>query len=271
MTTKPGKPSGSLPGKPPVTDLATWQAAREELLVREKAHTREGDAIAAARRRLPMVEIDGTVEITGKDGPVPFLDLFEGRDELVVYQHMWYDGAPHQGQCEGCTTTVWHMKDAVYLNARGVSFAVLTAGPWEEVARYTEFMGYTQPWYSAVGLEAPIGGEPGHIVCFLRDGDRVFLTYSTTARGNEGINGSLSLLDMTPYGRGEAWEDRPEGRTVPGELHEGEPSEGHESCWYWRSDADGVATWGPTSRPVPQWTRPGATPVETLGRHGTFH
>lgn len=148
MTTTPGNASSDLPGKPPVVDPATWQAAREELLVREKAHTHEGDAIAAARRRLPMVEVDGAVEVTGADGPVPFLDLFQGRDELVVYQHMWYDGAPHQGQCEGCTTTAWHMKDAVYLNARGVSFAVLTSGPWDEVARYVAFMGYTQPWYS---------------------------------------------------------------------------------------------------------------------------
>ena len=105
MTTTPGNASSNLPGKPPVVDLATWQAAREELLVREKAHTREGDAIAAGRRRLPMVELDGTVEVVGPDGPVPFLDLFQGRDELVVYKHMWYDGAPHQGQCEGCTTT----------------------------------------------------------------------------------------------------------------------------------------------------------------------
>ena len=153
MTTTPGNASSNLPGKPPVVDLATWQAAREELLVREKAHTREGDAIAAARRRLPMVELDGTVEVTGADGPVPFLDLFQGRDELVVYQHMWYDGAPHQGQCEGCTTTAWHVKDAVYLNARGVSFAVLTSGPWDEVAPYVEFMGYTQPWYSVRGVD----------------------------------------------------------------------------------------------------------------------
>lgn len=148
MTTTSGHASSDLPGKPPVVDLATWQAAREKLLVREKAHTHEGDAIAAARRRLPMVELDGTVEVVGLEGPVPFLDLFQGRDELVVYQHMWYDGAPHQGQCEGCTTTAWHVKDAVYLNARGVSFAVLTSGPWDEVAPYVEFMGYTQPWYS---------------------------------------------------------------------------------------------------------------------------
>ena len=107
MTTTPSDPTTALPGRPPVVDLATWQAARNELLVREKAHTREGDAIAAARRRLPMVELDGTVEVVGPDGPVPFLDLFQGRDELVVYQHMWYDGAPHQGQCEGCTITTW--------------------------------------------------------------------------------------------------------------------------------------------------------------------
>ncbi len=214
MTTTPGNASRNLPGRPPVVDLATWQTARDQLLVREKAHTREGDALAAARRRLPMVELDGTVEVVGPDGPVPFLDLFQGRDELVVYQHMWYDGAPHQGQCEGCTTTAWHLKDAVYLNARGVSFAILTTGPWDEVAAYVEFMGYTQPWYSVRGVAAPVGGEMGHIVCFLRDGDRVFLTYSTTGRGNEPVNGSLSLLDMTPYGRREAWEDNPEGSPV---------------------------------------------------------
>jgi hypothetical protein len=100
----------------------------------------------------------------------------------------------------------------------------------------------------------------GHIACFLRDGDRVFLTYSTTGRGNEPINGSLGLLDMTPYGRREAWEDNPEG--WPEAPQADSPVGGHGSpiCWYWRSDADGNATWGPTSHPVPQWTRPGATP-----------
>src|SRR3954463_2053423 len=152
MTTTPDDPTTSLPGRPPVVDLATWQAARSELLVREKAHTREGDALAAARRRLPMVELDGTVEVVGADGPVPFLDLFEGRDELVVYHSMWYDGAPSQGQCEGCTFNVWHLKDAVvYLDARGVSAAVLTSGDWNEVAPYVEFMGYTVPWFSVRG------------------------------------------------------------------------------------------------------------------------
>jgi len=152
------------------------------------------------------------------------------------------------------------MKDAVYLNACGVSFAVLTSGRWEEVAAYIEFMGYSQPWYSVRDVEAPLLTEEGHIVCYLRDGERVFLTYSTTGRGNEPADTTLGLLDMTPYGRREAWQDNPEGWP-----------EGRSSCWYWRSDADGNATWGPTSRPVPQWTRPGATPVATLGRHDHHH
>ncbi|GAA2827208.1 DUF899 family protein [Crossiella cryophila] len=260
MTTTPENPATELPGRPPIVDQATWQAARDELLVREKAHTRAGDALAAARRRLPMVELDGTVEVIGPDGPVPFLELFQGRPELVVYQHMWHDGAPHQGQCEGCTTTAWHLQDASYLNARGVSFAILTEGRWAEVAAFVEFMGYTQPWYSVRGLAGPVGGEMGYLVCFLRVGDRVFRTYSCTARGNETVNSALGLLDLTPYGRGEKWEDNPEGW----------PEGGH-SCWSWRTDADGNATWGPTGRPVPQWTRPGASPVETLGRQGHCH
>jgi predicted dithiol-disulfide oxidoreductase (DUF899 family) len=252
-------PSTASHGRPPVVDIATWQAARDELLVREKAHTREGDAIAAARRRLPMAELDGTVEVVGPDGPVPFVSLFDGRDELVVYKHMWYDGAPHQGQCEGCTVTAWHVKDADYLNARGVSFAILTTGRWDEVASFVEFMGYTQPWYSVRDVKPPVGGSMGSATCFLRDGDRVFLTYSTTGRGIEPIDGSFGLLDMTPYGRGETWEDNPEGWP-----------EGGDPCWYWRSDADGKAAWGPTGRPVPQWTRPGVTAEDTLGRNGPW-
>src|SRR4029453_14257255 len=142
MTTTPGKGSSNLSGRPPVVDLATWQVAREELLVREKKHTREGDPIAADRRRLPMVGVGGAGGVTGVEGPVPFLDLFQGRYELVVYHSMWYDGAPPQGQCEGCTFNLWHLRDATYLNARGVSFAVLTSGAWDEVAPYVEFMGY---------------------------------------------------------------------------------------------------------------------------------
>lgn len=260
MTTPPEDQTSTRPGRPPVVDLATWQTVRDGLLDREKAHTREGDAIAAARRRLPMARIDGTAQVVGPDGPVPFADLFEGRDELVIYQHMWHDGAPHQGQCEGCTWTAWNLKDAVYLNARGVSFAIVTTGAWDEVAPFVEFMGYAQPWYSVRDLPEPLGGEMGYLSCFVRDGDDVFLTYRTTGRGTEPTNPSFALLDMTPFGRREAWEDTPEGWAA-----------GHDPGWFWRSDAAGVAGWSESTRPVPQWTRPGATAVESLGRHGHRH
>ena len=248
-------PATALPGRPPVVDLATWQAARDELLVREKAHTREGDAIAAARRRLPMVEFDRTVEVTGPDGPVPFLDLFQGRDELVVYKHMWWDGAPHQGQCEGCTTTAWHPEgrglpqrprrlvrhpDPGPVGRRWppTSSSWATPSPGTRCATWTRRSAAT--WVHRL-LPARRRPRVSHL---LHDG-----------RGNEPVIGAFGLLDMTPYGRGEAWEDNPEGWP-----------EGHGPCWYWRSDAAGNAIWGPTSRPVPQWTRPGATPVQTLGR-----
>ena len=246
-TTTTRQPSSNLPGKPPVVDQATWQAARDELLVREKAHTREGDAIAAARRRLPMVEIDGTVEVTGPDGPVPFIDLFQGRDVLLAHKHMWHDGIPIEGQCMGCTINTWHIqRAAVYLNARGVSFAVLTDGPVGRGRPVRRVHGVHRALVLGARAGRAGGRRHGAITCFLRDGDRVFLTYRTTGRGNEPAAGVFGLLDMTPYGRGEAWEETPDGWP-----------EGHDSCWFWRTDADGVATWGPTSRPVPQWTRPG--------------
>lgn len=258
MTTTLDNASSAIPVRPPVVDERTWQAARDELLVREKAHTREGDAIAAARRRLPMIEIDGTVEVIGPDGPVPFIDLFQGREILIAHKHMFHDGVAFDGQCMGCTINTWHIQRAAgYLNARGVSFAVLTEGPWDEVTPFVEFMGYTEPWYSVRGLDGHVGDDMGSINCFMRHGERVFLTYRTTGRGNEPAAGVFGLLDMTPYGRGEAWEVTPEGWP-----------DGEHSCWYWRSDADGVPDFGPTSRPVAQWTRPGANPlVDGHGNH----
>jgi hypothetical protein len=118
------------------------------------------------------------------------------------------------------------------ISTRAVSFAVLTPGRWDEVAPFVEFMGYTQPWYSVRDAPEPIGGDMGYFSCYLRDGERVFLTYRTTGRGTEPASGSLALLDMTPYGRGEAWQVSPEGWP-----------KGGEPCWYWRADANGKSTW----------------------------
>ena len=121
------------------------------------------------------------------------------------------------------------------------------------MAPFVEFMGYTQPWYSVRGVEASLLAEEGHIICYLRDGDRVFLTYSTTGRGNEPADGSMGLLDMTPYGRARRGRTtRRAGPRPPTPAHR-PVAHAPPICWYWRTDANGIATWGPTGRPTPQW------------------
>src|SRR5688572_15026257 len=114
---------------PAVVDRDTWLRERAALLVREKVHTREGDAIAAARRRLPMTEVV-PVPLIGVHGPTSLLDIFQGRDQLVVYKHMWHRGRPIEDQCEGCTLSIWDFQNPVYLEERGISFAVFCEGPW---------------------------------------------------------------------------------------------------------------------------------------------
>src|SRR3712207_3209058 len=189
MTTTPGTASNDLPGKPPIVDRATWQAAREELLVREKAHTREGDAIAAARRRLPMVEVDAGAELVGPHGPVSLCDAFDGRRQLVAYYFMWHPGQPAAEQCEGCTHYTTQVAELSYLHSRDITYAVFCQGPYDESSRYRDFMGWDMPWYSAqASLDALLVGRRigmMHLVCYLRDGDRVFETYWTTRRGVE--------------------------------------------------------------------------------------
>ena len=118
---------------PEVTDRATWQAQLDELLVREKAHTREGDAIAVARRRLPMVEVDPSIPVTGEHGQVPLAEVFEGRRQLIVYYHMWHTGKPAQDQCPGCTFCNGQVSDLSYLHSRDVTFATFSEGPYERV------------------------------------------------------------------------------------------------------------------------------------------
>lgn len=229
---------------PPVADRETWLRERAALLVREKAHTREGDAIAAARRRLPMTEV-APISLVGAHGPTPLADIFAGRDQLVVYKHMWHPGKPFEDQCEGCTATIWDFQKAAYLEERGISFAVFGEGPYEEMAPFREFMGYTHPWYSTHGVDDPAYAGGGVIACYLRRGDRFFLTYETTGRGVEAIMASHKLLDMTAYGRQETWEDSPAGW----------PQE--PTYTRWRRDG----------RPVPQWTRPGVGPVGAQPDH----
>jgi hypothetical protein len=187
------------PGAPQIVDRSTFQAELDALRIREKAHTHEGDAIAAARRRLPMVEINPSISLIGPNGPVTLLDALEGRQQLIAYYFMWHTGHPAPEQCEGCTWVTTQVAELSYLHSRYVTFAVFCQGPYEESARYREFMGWEMPWYSALGAldTLLVGRRVGrmHIVCYLRQGSKVFETYWTTARGVDGQQLSLARPD----------------------------------------------------------------------------
>lgn len=131
---------------PPTADRAAYQAEVDRLRSREKAHTHEGDAIAAARRRLPMVEVDPGLTLTGPSGPVTLLDAFEGRCQLIAYYFMWHEGHSAAGQCEGCTFYTTQVGELSYLHSRDATFAVFCQGPYEESARYHAFMDWRMPW-----------------------------------------------------------------------------------------------------------------------------
>src|SRR5262249_29180572 len=136
-------------GAPKIVDRSTFQAELAALRVREKIHTREGDAIAAARRRLPMVEVDGATPLIGDTGAITLLEVFEGRRMLIAYYFMWRAGRPAPEQCEGCTWVTSQVRELSYIHSRDVTFAVFCQGPYEESARYRDFMGWEIPWYSA--------------------------------------------------------------------------------------------------------------------------
>ncbi|MFF2653518.1 DUF899 family protein [Streptomyces sp. NPDC058045] len=229
------------PALPPITDRATFQSRLDRLRIREKAHTREGDAIAAARRRLPMVEVPADLQLTGANGPFTLLDAFEGRRQLIAYYFMWHDGHPAAEQCEGCTWVTSQVQELSYLHSRDITYAVFCQGPYEAGRRYRDFMGWHIPWYSALpSLDTLLEGRQVgmmHLVCYLRDGDRVFETYWTTLRGVEEMDYSYALMDLTAYGRQELWEDSPPGWPVV----QGTPAD------HIRLRRDG--------RPIPQWPR----------------
>src|ERR1700729_1484581 len=208
-STSPSVPATSAPSLPAAVDRATFDAELDRLRVREKAHTREGDAIAAARRRLPMVEVDAGVALTGPNGPVTLLEAFDGRRQLIAYYFMWHPGRPAAQQCEGCTWVTTQVSELSYLHSRDVTFAVFCQGPYAESARYRNFMGWDMPWYSAQNSADTllVGRQIGrfHLVCYLREESSVYETYWTTGRGVEAMDNSYDLLDMTVYGRRETW------------------------------------------------------------------
>jgi predicted dithiol-disulfide oxidoreductase (DUF899 family) len=249
------------PSLPAAVDRATFDAELARLRDREKAHTREGDAIAAARRRLPMVEVAASLELIGPGGPLTLLDAFEGRRQLIAYYFMWHPGRPAPEQCEGCTFYTSQVAELSYLHSRDISYAVFCQGrnvavggaepqvSYAESVRYRDFMGWDVPWYSAQpSLGALLAGrEIGlfHLVCYVRDGDRVFETYWTKRRGVEAMDYSYALMDLTLYGRQEPWEDSPSGwpqQCSNARTEGGSPGWPPASAW-------------PGGRPIAQWPR----------------
>ena len=218
---------------PDVVSREEWVAARKALLAKEKELTRRRDALNAERRRLPMVLIEKDYVFTGPDGEARLRDLFEGRRQLIIGHFMfdpdWEDG------CPSCSAGADEVSDGLlrHLHVRDTTLAYVSRAPLEKLEAYKARKGWTFPWYSSYGSDfnydfhvtldpsvAPVeynyrpidleGEMPGSSY-FLRDGDRVYHTYSTYARGAEQTGGSYYFLDLTALGRQEEWEE-PKGR-----------------------------------------------------------
>jgi predicted dithiol-disulfide oxidoreductase (DUF899 family) len=227
---------------PQVVSQDEWLIARKELLAKEKESTRARDALNTLRRGLPMVEIDKDYAFEGPDGKASLLDLFEGRRQLIV-DHFMFDPSWDDG-CPSCSGRVDQYGNLAHLHDRDTTMAVVSRAPLAKIQPFKARMGWTFPWYSSYGSDfnydfhvtldesvAPVEynyrdkaeleqagshdptGELHGTSVFLRDGDRVFHTYSTYGRGTEQVGGTHYYLDMTALGRQEDWEE-PRGRAT---------------------------------------------------------
>lgn len=233
----------SLGNLPEVVSREKWLAARNELLAREKELTRHRDEVNAARRRLPMVEITKEYSLDGPQGKVGLLDLFDGHSQLMIY-HMMF--APDANQaCPACSFWIDNVGDLSHLHARDTSLVAVSRAPLNKLEHYKQRMSWTIPWYSShdtdfnydfhVSFDATITpveynyadfaqlvqenpawegytGEEMGVSVFLRQGDRIFHTYSCYGRGIDLLNGTYNWLDLTARGRQEDWE-QPPGRS----------------------------------------------------------
>jgi predicted dithiol-disulfide oxidoreductase (DUF899 family) len=213
------------PAMPEVVSPDEWRVALDKQIEKEKAATRARDALAAERRRLPMVRIEKPYIFEGIKGQATLLDLFEGRKQLIVYHFMF--GPDWEAGCDGCSWVVDAMTHPAHLHARDTSIALVSRAPLSKLERYRKRMGWNHVvWYSSEGSDfnydmgastcdkcdlAADRGEKHGISVFLRDGDTVYRTYHTGRRGVEYLGSLWTYLDLTPYGRQETWEDSPEG------------------------------------------------------------
>ncbi|MBT2370775.1 DUF899 domain-containing protein [Pseudomonas fluorescens] len=206
----------SKPALPDIVSPEQWNTALSQLLIKEKALTRAQDALNAERRRLPMVKIENNYLFDGETGKVSLLDLFDGRQQLIVYHFMF---APDWTQgCPGCSWVVEAMPHLAHLHARNTSLVLVSRAPLEKLGGYKKRMGWDLPWYSSFGSDfnADFGvttrqGEKHGVSILLRDGDSIYRTYFTGARGVEHLGSHWTYLDLTPWGRQETWEDSPKG------------------------------------------------------------
>lgn len=198
---------------PPIVEVEVWRAELAALRAREKAATRELDAIAAQRRAMPMVALPDYT-LVGEEGPVRLVDVFEGRPQLITYHHMWELASAWQ--CGGYTGFTSQFTRLDFLDSYGARFVVITHAPIEEALAYRSKVGNRMCWYSTAGsdfgaaADAPAGG--GFAVnVFLRAGDTVLRTWHTTGRGTEQLSHTFPLVDLLPWGRQEWWQAAPPG------------------------------------------------------------
>lgn len=206
---------GSLKNHPPIVPREEWEAAHREMLAKEKAYTRAGDALAAERRRMPWLAVEKDYAFEGPGGRMSLLDLFGGRRQLIVYRAFhepgvfgWPDHA-----CRGCSMVADQVAHPAHLGARDISLAFVSRAPQADIARLKARMGWDHiPWYTITdSFDADFGVDEWHGTnVFIRDGDGIYRTYFLNNRGDEKMGGTWSYIDITPLGRQEAWEDSPE-------------------------------------------------------------
>ena len=201
---------------PPVVSPEAWEAARQQLLVKEKAHTRARDALAAERRRMPWMAIGKAYEFEGPQGKVSLLDLFAGRRQLIVYRAFFEPGVfgwPDHA-CRGCSLGADQVGHLAHLNARDTTLVYVSRAPQAEIARLKKRMGWEDiPWYTITdSFDTDFGVNEWHgHNAFIRDDEQVFRTSFINNRGDEAMGTVWSYLDLTALGRQELWEDSPKG------------------------------------------------------------
>lgn len=211
----PGQGAQPAMQTPAIVSPQEWEAARQRLLVKEKAHTRARDALAAERRRMPWMAARGDYVFDGPRGRVSLLDLFEGRRQLIVYRAFFEPGVfgwPGHA-CRGCSMVADQVAHVAHLHARDTTLVFVSRAPQADIARLKARMGWVIPWFTITdGFDADFGVDEWHGTnVFYRDGDRVWRTYFVNNRGDEQMGGTWNYLDITPLGRQETWEDSPEG------------------------------------------------------------